>query len=113
MRKLTFVMAMISCRLCFAAPDEEVVKTMMKTTTLTANEIRLDYNACDSGVTVRMKICANYGFTRQDLRLNSIYNKVRTKAKEEGYEKSLLTSQRAWLTYVETNCRLHADAFNG
>lgn len=113
MRKLTLVLAMFSCQLCFAAPDEEVVKAMTKTTTLTAEEIRADYDACDSGITRRMKICASYGFTEQDLRLNSIYKKVRAKAKEEGFEKSLLASQRAWLTYLETNCQLQADAFNG
>jgi uncharacterized protein YecT (DUF1311 family) len=38
---------------------------------------------------------------------------VRTKAKERGFEKSLLASQRAWLTYLETNCQLQANAFNG
>ncbi|MCK9384912.1 MAG: DUF1311 domain-containing protein [Nevskia sp.] len=113
MRKLTLVLAMFSCHLCFAAPDEEVVKAVSKTTGLTADEIRADYNACGSGVTIRIKICLNYDFTEQDRRLNSLYKKVRAKAKEEGFEKSLLASQRAWLSYLETNCQLQADAFNG
>ena len=104
---------MLAYQLCFAAPDEEVVKALSKTTTLTAEEIRADYDACDSGVTLRMKICASYAFTEQDLRLNAIYKQARAKAKKEGFEKSLLASQRGWLTYLETNCQLQADAYNG
>lgn len=113
MRKLFPILVIFFCHLCFAAPDEDVVKAMGKTTNLTPDEIRADYDACDSGVTLRMKICASYGFTEQDLRLNRIYEKVIEKAKEENFEKSLLASQQAWLKYLETNCQLQADAFNG
>lgn len=113
MRKVSLILTMFGCQLCFAAPDEEVVKAMSKTTNLTAEVIRADYDACDSGVTLRMKICASYSFTEQDLRLNRIYQRVRAKAKEGHFEKSLLASQRAWIKYLETNCQLQADAFNG
>jgi uncharacterized protein YecT (DUF1311 family) len=103
MRKLTLVLAMFSCHLCFAASDEQVVKAMSKTTRLTADEIRADYNACDSGVTIRIKICLNYDLTEQDRRLNSLYKKVGAKAKEEVFEKSLPASVTAGSAIVSRN----------
>lgn len=114
MRKLAFIMAILGCQLSLAAPDEEVVKAMLsKTAGISAAEIRKYYDACDSGETWSMKICASYLWTEQDLRLNRIYKQVREKAREENFEKSLVASQRAWLAYLEANCKLQADVFNG
>lgn len=92
-----------------AAPDEEVVKAMVRRTDISAEEIRANYNACDSGVTWSMKICGSYHWMVEDVRLNKIYKRALVKAKEAGYEKSLIQAQRAWLTYLETDCAYEGE----
>ncbi|WP_078121487.1 lysozyme inhibitor LprI family protein [Thiosocius teredinicola] len=110
MRKLIWMAALFGSSMsCLAAPDEEVVEAMTKLTSLTAEEIRQDYDACDSGVTLRMKICASYHWVAEDVRLNKIYAQVRAKAKEVGYEPSLIEAQRAWLAYRDTTCAFEGE----
>jgi uncharacterized protein YecT (DUF1311 family) len=94
---------------CFAKPDEEVVKAMTKLTSLTPDEIRQDYDACDSGITMRMKICASYHWVAEDVRLNKIYKQTRAKAKDAGYEASLIKAQRAWVAYRDAACAFEGE----
>lgn len=103
MRKLIPAVFLLATFNCFAKPDEEVVKAMTKLTSLTAEEIRQDYNKCD-GNTYQMKVCASYSWVVEDVRLNKIYKQVRAKAKEAGHEQSLLASQKDWLSYRDSTC---------
>ncbi len=88
---------------CIAKPNEEAVTAMTKLTSLTAEEIRQGYDKCD-GNTYQMKVCASYNWAVEDVRMNKIYKQVRAKAKEVGYERSLLESQRNWVTYRDSTC---------
>ena len=87
-----------------ALPDEQVVQTLAKQTGLSPKEIRESYNACDSGVTLSMKICGAYQLTEQDLRLNEQYKQALLKAKQQGAKQALVKAQRAWLAYRDAQC---------
>lgn len=109
MRILIFTVSLLlNASNCLAMADEEVVKAMVKLTTLKAEEIRQDYNRCD-GNTYQMKVCASYQWVAEDLRLNKVYKEVRAKAKLMGYEQSLLQSQRAWIAYRDSSCGLEGQ----
>ena len=109
MWKLIFTLIfLLNASNCFAMADEEVVMAMTKLTSLTAEEIRQDYNRCD-GNTYQMKVCASYQWIAEDLRLNKIYKGMRSKAKLMGYEQSLLQSQRAWIAYRDSTCALEGQ----
>ncbi len=93
-----------------SAPDEAVVREMLrKSSGLSKEEIRANYNACDSGITLSMKICASYRWVKQDVRLNQIYKQSLDKARESGYEKSLVQAQRAWLAYRDAACAYEGE----
>lgn len=87
-----------------SAPDEQVVQTLAKRSGLSPEQIRESYNACDSGITLSMKICGAYQFTEQDIRLNLLYKQALTKAKQQGFEEALVKAQRAWLSYRDIQC---------
>ena len=64
-----------------------------------------------------MNACAKQEFDRVDAELNAVWKKVRGWAKnadakldrgdgQSGYAESLLSAQRAWLTYRDAHCRL-------
>ncbi|WP_165973892.1 lysozyme inhibitor LprI family protein [Paucimonas lemoignei] len=86
---------------------------MTRLTSLTPEEIRHDYNACDSGVTPRMKICASYNWVKQDVNLNRIYKRALAKAKMMGYESSLVKAQQAWLEYRDAACAFEGEIESG
>jgi uncharacterized protein YecT (DUF1311 family) len=88
-----------------SAPDEQVIEAMAKQTGFSPKEIRESYNACDSGVTLTMKICGAYRLTEQDLRLNRVYKQVAAKA-DRDLKESLLKAQRSWLSYRDSQCPL-------
>lgn len=77
---------------------------MARRTRIPPDEIRRNYDACDSGVTLAMKTCGSYRWTEQNLRLNKVYKRVRAKAKEADYEASLIRAEKAWLAYRDTAC---------
>jgi uncharacterized protein YecT (DUF1311 family) len=87
-----------------AAPDETVVREMARQTNISAEVIRRDHDACDSGVSMSMKVCASYRWRVQDARLNAVYKQARSKAHEMGYEASLVKAQRAWVAYRDAVC---------
>jgi len=87
-----------------AAPDEAVVREMARQTHIPADDIRRDHDACDSGVTLSMKICASYRWRMQDARLNAVYKQALAKAREVGYEASLVKAQRAWIAFRDAAC---------
>jgi uncharacterized protein YecT (DUF1311 family) len=104
MTKLISVIILLCVSLnCYANPNEEVVDAMTKLSTLTPDEIRRDYNQCD-GNTYQMKVCASYQWVVEDVRLNKIYSKIKTKAKVQNKEQSLIESQRAWIVYRDLAC---------
>jgi uncharacterized protein YecT (DUF1311 family) len=92
-----------------AAPDETIVHEMAKQTHMPADDIRRDYDACDSGVTLSMKICGSYRWMVEDARLNKAYKQALTKAREMGYESSLVRAQRAWLAYRDAACTYEGE----
>lgn len=87
-----------------AAPDEAVVREMARQTNIPAEDIRRDHDACDSGITTSMKICASYRWRVQDARLNAVYKRALAQAREVGYEASLVKAQRAWVAYRDAAC---------
>ena len=87
-----------------AAPDKAVVSETVKQAPHNPKEIRESDEGCDSGITLSMKICGTNHWKREDMRLNQIYEQTRAKAKELGYEASLVRAQRAWLAYRDMAC---------
>lgn len=81
----------------FAEPDENVVKEMARQTHISQDEIRANYNGCDSGVTLYMKICGSYRWMVEDVRLNKVYKSALNDAKNLGYESNLIQAQKSWL----------------
>ncbi|HXA46096.1 MAG TPA: lysozyme inhibitor LprI family protein [Burkholderiaceae bacterium] len=114
MKKLT-ISLFVACTSVYAlaAPDEFVVQEMARQTKLSVDDIKKNYDACDSGVTWPMKICGSYRWMVEDVRLNKIYKRTLTKARELGYESSLQTAQRAWLTYRDAACNYEGAAGAG
>ena len=98
------VLLLLVSSTCAAKPDEEVVRAMTKHTTLTPEMIGKDYDACDSGVTLRMKICASYKWVEQDVRMNRAYQRVLVAAKRANSQDWLVRAQRAWISYREQEC---------
>jgi uncharacterized protein YecT (DUF1311 family) len=92
-----------------AEPDEAVVLEMARQTRLSPEEIRLHYDACDSGVTRTMKICGSYRWMVEDLRLNQIYRQALAKARESGHEASLIRAQRAWVAFRDAACTYEGE----
>jgi uncharacterized protein YecT (DUF1311 family) len=82
---------------------------LRRTSGLSKEEIRANYNACDSGITLSMKICASYRWVTQDVRLNHLYKQSLEKARELSYEKSLIRAQRAWLAYRDATCAYEGE----
>jgi uncharacterized protein YecT (DUF1311 family) len=113
MRKLISIIILLCVSLsCHAKPDEEVVRAMTKLTTLTADEIRRDYNQCE-GNTYQMMVCASYQWVIEDLRLNKIYSQLKTKATAQNQEKMLQDSERTWIAYRDSACRFEGELAAG
>ncbi len=114
-RSLVFLTALVG--LCSFAradePDERVVRALSRSSSLSDQEIRESYKACDSGVTRSMTICVAYGQRAQELRLNEVYLEVLKNVKGTGAEKKLLKAQRAWLAYRITSCDYESDGWAG
>jgi uncharacterized protein YecT (DUF1311 family) len=104
LKALGFALLLATTAQASAAPDEAVVREMARQTNISAESIRRDHDACDSGVTMSMKICAGYRWRLQDARLNAVYQKARDKARQMGYEASLVKAQRAWVAYRDAAC---------
>jgi len=67
MRQLFAIGLVLANASAHGAADDRVVEEMLKRPGgITAEEVRRDYDACDSGVTLSMKICASYHWTEQD-----------------------------------------------
>lgn len=96
-----------------AEPDERVVRALSQSSSLSDQEIRENYNACDSGVTRSMTICAAYENRAEDLRLNDVYRKVLKNVKGTSAEKKLIKAQRAWLTFRAAICDYESDGWTG
>jgi len=109
MKTLLIAFAIFLPICALAAPDEAVVREMAAQTKLSPQEIRANYDACDSGVTLTMKICGSYRWIAQDLRLNRIYRQSMAQAKERGYDTTLVKAQRAWLGYRDAACSYEGE----
>jgi uncharacterized protein YecT (DUF1311 family) len=107
------VPALLSGVVAYAQPDEEVIRAMVRGSTLSAEDARRDYNSCDSGETRSMKICGFYLLTKEDVRMNRLYKAAVKDAKQFEYEASLVRAQRAWLTYRDAACELEGQAGAG
>jgi len=96
-----------------AAADDRVVEEMLKHTSgISSDDIRRDYDGCDSGVTFSMKLCASYRWTEQDIRLNAAYKRLREQT-DKGDLETLLNAQRAWLAYRDAECAFEGRAGAG
>lgn len=112
LRSVTVVIAL--CSLVHAAePDERVVRALSQSSSLSDEEIRKNYNACDSGVTRSMTICAAYENRAEDLRLNEVYREVLNNVKGTSAEKKLIKAQRAWLAFRVATCDYESVGWTG
>lgn len=103
-KRMILCLALCSSVAALAAPDEIVVQQMAKQTHLPADDIRRNYNACDSSITLSMKICESYRWMVEDVRLNKVFKRALAKAHDAGYEPSLVRSERAWIAYRDATC---------
>lgn len=89
-------------------PDEQVVQEMLRRTTkgLPAAIIRESLVDC-ARTTLSMKICANYRWTEQDIRLNRAY--VAAAGVAVQYETSLSEARKAWEAYRDAQCLLEGE----
>ena len=94
-------------------PDERVVRALSQSSSLSAQEIRENYNACDSGLTRSMTICAAYKNRAEDLRLNEIYREVLKNVKGTTAEQKLIKAQRAWLAFRAATCDYESVGWTG
>jgi uncharacterized protein YecT (DUF1311 family) len=60
-----------------------------------------------------MNMCASRDFQQADDALNAAWGPARSYAKQIGQGDALLTAQRAWLTYRDAACKVHASPFEG
>ncbi len=96
-----------------ATADDRVVEEMLKHTSgIGAEDIRRNYDACDSGVMRSMKLCASYRWTAQDIRLNAVYKRLREQT-DKADAVSLVNAQRAWLAYRDAECAFEGSAGAG
>ena len=61
----------------------------------------------------RMNACAARDFRDADAALNAAWKPARDFAREIGVADELLAAQRAWLTYRDTACAVHASPYEG
>lgn len=108
-KPLALLLFLLASSLAVAAPDEKVVQEMVRRTSISAEDIRAYYDACDSGVTLTMKICGSYHWIAEDVRLNRIYKQALAMARERGYEASLIRAQRAWLAFRDAACTYEGE----
>lgn len=116
MRSVLLCMTVFSafCNLAEASePDERVVRALSQSSSLSDLEIREKYNACDSGVTRSMTICAAYQNRAEDLRLNELYREVLKNVKGTSAEKKLIKTQRAWLAFRAATCDYESNGWTG
>ncbi len=116
MRRILFCLPVFFalCSLVHAAdPDERVVRALSQSSGLSDQEIRGNYNACDSGVTRSMTVCAAYQNRAEDLRLNDVYREVLKNVKGTSAEKKLIKAQRAWLAFRAATCDYESDGWTG
>ncbi|HQS60030.1 MAG TPA: lysozyme inhibitor LprI family protein [Gallionellaceae bacterium] len=98
-------------------PDEAVVKEMASQIHMPEDEIRENFNACDSNHNLKVIICLRYNWVAEDIRLNRIYKQARAEAKGIGqaradgigYEASLVKTQRAWIVFRDALCNFEGQ----
>lgn len=106
----TFVaFALLHSTLAAAAADEAVVRAMVRRTNVSPEDIRKNYDACDSGITRSMSICSSYLWTQEDLRLEQVFERSLAEAKEMNLEASLTSAQQAWIAYRDAACGYEAE----
>lgn len=109
---LAVAMALVSATAYAAADDRVVEKMLTGKMGVTAEDIRRNYDACDSGNDFSMKVCEWYRWTEQDIRLNTVYEKLRAQM-DPGDLPYLMSAQRAWLAYRDAQCEAEGRAGAG
>jgi len=112
-RVLASVGLAITAVCAHAAADDRVIREMLKHTHgISADDIRRDYDACDSGATFSMKLCASYRWTEQEIRLDAIYERLRHQMGPADVA-FLDDARRAWVAYREAQCVFEGTAGAG
>lgn len=96
-----------------AEPDERAVHALARSSSLSAEEIRESYNACDSGITHSMTVCAAYTSKLEDLRVNDAYVEVLKNIKGTRAERKLRKAQSAWIAFRDATCDYESDGWTG
>ena len=110
---LTLLAMLFGYSLAQAAADEAVVQHVLRDSHgITADEIRRDYDACDS-TTLSMRICSAYRVAVQDIRLNRLYSQASAQARELGFDASLRDAEKAWLNYRDAQCAFEGQNGGG
>lgn len=96
------------------SPDRRVVVELLKRhSNYNEKEVLEHYNDCDDDNYKWQVLCANYNYTRSDMRLNTTYKNLIDKIKGSSAERKLIVSQRAWLTFRDLSCKFENDSFEG
>jgi uncharacterized protein YecT (DUF1311 family) len=81
---------------------------------LPEEQVRKDaIQGCESGKTLDMNICAEYGFVVADLRMNDLYAQVVGHLKDPKNKELLRKSQLAWLGFRDAACKFDSAGFAG
>ena len=97
-----------------AVDDEKVINKMVSTTSLTAEEIRVDYKAGCGSISYRpMFICTKFQYTAADIELNDIYNKIKNNLKQQNAISKLIKAQKAWIVFRDATCEYETDEVEG
>lgn len=96
------------------AANDQAVKAMSKATGFTEAEIRLHgENGCESGVQLYMTMCSLYHYYERDVLLNSAYQTLMRRLKQQNARDELRTAQRAWIGYRDAQCKFETTAWEG
>jgi uncharacterized protein YecT (DUF1311 family) len=93
--------------------NERAIKAMAKSDRgFTEEEIRAELKkGCDG--TGDMPLCAWYSYYTKDVALNDTYRELMRRLVSADMKEALLKSQRAWLTYRETQCAFASGDWEG
>jgi len=96
----------------YAIDDERVINEMMRTSSLTAEQIRAEYkDGCASGAHDGMLICNSFQYTAADLELNDRYKQLLRQLTTQQARAKLIRAQKAWVTFRDLTCAYETDGY--
>jgi uncharacterized protein YecT (DUF1311 family) len=112
MRKRFAVAVCVSACVLAAPPREpidEVVVAKLVKRGMSEAQVRTNFDACDSGGPISMKVCFRYRLEGEEMRVDRIFKLLKKKVPTEfgdGALKWLGESESAWQLFRDTHCNL-------